>query len=572
MKRGNGDCMSFFTELKRRNVLRAGALYVGAVWALAQGISQLGPSVGAPEWFTRWFLVAAGIGFPFAMLFSWFFEWTPRGSVLSIAVVLLLTNQFVAHKDTDAVAAASDNSIAVLPLSNASGDKNEQFFSDGLSENLITALSQFRGLKVIGRNSAFQFRDSQDDSKTIGARLGVATLLEGSVQHAGDVVRINAELIKAADGSTLWSQRYDRPYKDLFALQDEITQSVAGALKTKLMASDTAAAQSDRPTSGNLDAYTAYLQGKFYFGLGTEADYRKTIDAETIATRLDPQYALAWAELSRATSVHTAQFLDGASAQQAYAQARAAVTTALTLEPNLASAHLARGYLLLTADFDWAGAEAEYRRAVQLAPSDGAAMYNLGTVLATLGQPEQAAAWVRQALATDPLHASWHIVLAGYLSGLGRLDEAEQAARKAIELQPTAESYHEQLAIIEIQRGDAKAALAAAQAEPAGVWQDEAFALAQQISGNPAAADVALKSLIDKDATLAPYQITEVYALRKDADDTFVWLDRAWAARDAGLTNLLIDPFILRYQHDPRFAAFCKKVGLPTTTKAKAMP
>ncbi|HTD29194.1 MAG TPA: tetratricopeptide repeat protein, partial [Xanthomonadaceae bacterium] len=379
-------------------------------------------------------------------------------------------------------------------------------------------------------------------------------------------------LIKAADGSTLWSQRYDRPYTDLFKLQDDITQSVATALKTKLLASDNAAAQSDRPTSGNLDAYTAYLQGKFYFGLGTEADYRKTIDAEIAATRLDPQYALAWAELSRATSVYAAQFLDGASAQQDYAQARAAVTTALTLEPNLASAHLARGYLLLTADFDWAGAEAEYRRAVQLAPNDGAAMYNLGTVLATLGQPDQAASWVRQALVTDPLHASWHIVLAGYLSGLGRLDEAEQAARKAIELRPTAESYHEQLAIIEILRGDAKAALAAAQAGPAGVWQDEALALAQQISGNSGAADAALKNLIDKDATLAPYQITEVYALRKDADNTFVWLDRAWAARDAGLTNLLIDPFILRYQHDPRFTAFCKKVGLPTTTNAKAMP
>ncbi|MGI8956140.1 MAG: adenylate/guanylate cyclase domain-containing protein [Chthoniobacterales bacterium] len=460
--------------------------------------------------------------------------------------------------------AIPEKSIAVLPMVNESGLKDEQYFSDGLSEDLMTALSQFTGLKVIGRNSAFQFRDTRDDARTIGAKLGVAHLLEGSVRRAGDMVRIRAELIKASDSSTLWSQQYDRPYKDLFALQDDITRAVAGALQAKLLLSKGAKVQSDHPPSGNLAAYTAYLQGKFYFERGTEADYRQAIAQDTAAIRLDPRYALAYAELSHTWAALTVQFLDSEPAQQAYAEGRLAAETALALEPDLAAAHIARGYLIRIADFDWSGSEAEYRRALQLAPNDGQGTFSLGNVLAALGQPQRAVTLTREALATDPLNARWYDWLSSYLSGLGRLDEAEGATRKAIELQPAAVSYHETLTIIEIQRGDAKAALAAAQAEPAsGGWQEIALALAQQIGSDRAAADAALKTLIDTQADAAPYQIAEVYALRQDPEKVFAWLDRAWAVRDPGINDLLYHPFILRYQHDPRFAAFCRKVGLP---------
>jgi len=578
----------FIQRLRERKLVQWALAYIAAAFAFIQVLDVVAQRFGWPDQLEKLLILALAIGFFVTLVLAWYHgergaqkvtatELSILALLLAIGGSLLWRYEHAAPAQIAASSAPAQSipakSIAVLPLTNASGDKNEQFFSDGLSENLITALSQFSGLKVIGRNSAFQFRDSKDDSKTIGANLGVATLLEGSVQHAGDEVRINAELIKAADGSTLWSQRYDRPYKDLFKLQDEITQAVATALKSKLLASDNAAAQSDHPPSGNLDAYTAYLQGKFYYARSTEADFHKAIDAYTTAIRLDPQYALAWAELSHTWSDLAAGYLSDAPAQQAYAQARAAVTTALTLEPNLAAAHSARGGLLVRADFDWAGAEVEYHRALQLAPHDGDAMHNLGIIVAILGQPERATALARQALATDPLTARWHQWLATYLAALDRLDEAEQTVRKAIELQPAADSLHERLTIIEIQRGDAKAALAAAQQEPAaGGWQESALALAQQISGDRAAADAALKTLIDKQADSSAYQIAEVYALRKDADNTFMWLDRAWAARDPGVTYLLTDPFILRYQHDPRFAAFCKKVGLPTTTEAKAMP
>ncbi len=584
---------SFFAELKRRNVLRAAAVYAAAVWAFGQGLSQFSPALGLPDWTTRWFLVAAIIGFPIWLAFAWFYEFTPQGlkreseiapsesitahtgrkldfwiiGILAVAVVLLVTDRFVVHKGSAAIA---EKSIAVLPLANESGDKDQQYFSDGLSEDFINALSQFDGLKVIGRNSAFQFRNSKDDAQTIGAKLRVAHLLEGSVRREGDTVRISAALTNTKDASTLWSQHYDRPYKDLFALQDEITNAVTSALKATLLEGNGAVVQSDRPPGGNLDAYSAYLRGNFADRINTKAGDLQAIDFFNEAIRLDPRYAQAYAALSFAWTAHAAQYLTGIPMQRAYTKSREVASIALSLRPDLASAHQALAYLLQTADFNWAAADAEFRRAAQLDPNSGRHMW--GVLLATMGKTEPAVQLTEAALASDPLSATGYNWLAQFLGALGRLDAAKTAIGKAIELQPQAEGQHETLAIIEIQRGDAQAALDTAQQESPGVWQDAALALARQIGGDRAAADAALKSLVERQAENATYQIAQVYALRGDPDKMFEWLDRAWTNHDPGISSLLYDPFILRYQHDPRFAAFCHKVGLPTTTNAKAMP
>jgi tetratricopeptide (TPR) repeat protein len=332
-----------------------------------------------------------------------------------------------------------------------------------------------------------------------------------------------------------------------------------------------AAEQSDRPPSGSLEAYNALLQGRFYASRGTEADFRKAIECYTQAISLDPRYALAWIGIEGAWTNIGATYLEGAAAQEAYAKAREAVDRALALSPDLAAAHGARGQLLRTADFDWHGAEAEYRRALELTPNDGETKFNFGRQLAIFGDVDHAIELTRQALATEPLRSRYYNWLAVYLSGLYRLDEAERAIRRAIELQPGAATYHQSLAVIEIQRGNAQAALAAAQAEPPGPWQDVALALARQIGTDRSAADAALKTLIEKWAGAAPFQIAEVYALRNDAKATFEWLDRAWSSRDAGVGLLLFDPFILRFKDDPRFAAFCRKVGLPVPGNAAAV-
>lgn len=597
---------SFFAELKRRNVPRAAVLYVGAVWALAQGVAQLGPSFGAPEWITRAFLVAAAIGFPFWLAFAWIYQLTPQGlkreseigpgesaarvagrkldfaiiAVLAVAVLLLLGNQFLWHKGIARAPVASvraaanipQKSVAVLPFANESGKPGEQFFSDGLSEDLITALSQFDGLKVISRNSAFKFRDSRDDAKTIGGKLGVAHLLEGSVQHAETAVRITATLVNAADGSIVWSQRYDKPYQDLFSLQDEITRAVADALKAKLLNAPDTVVQSDRPPSGNLAAYAAYKHGRAYGELGNEADMRRSIEAFGEAIRLDPRYAAAYARLSLEWNAFASQALGGKEALQANARARDAVNTALRLDPESSLAHRARAYLLLNVEMDWTAAEAEARRALQLAPNDAVTQFDHGVALAALGQVRRAVTLTRQALVTDPRDDDSYYWLAFYLTGLGRLDEAREAIATAISLQPETEGYRAQLAIIEVLRGDASAALAAAKQETSGgLWYDTAVALASQIGADRVAADAAFDKLVAGHADDGAYQIAQASALRRDPDHMFQWLERAWANRDPGIGYLLSDPFILRYQQDPRFPAFCRKVGLPTTTDAVAM-
>ena len=625
------DKPGFLEELQRRHVWRVAIAYAVAGWLLVQVATQVFPFFNIPNWAVRLVVLLIVIGFPIVVVFAWVYELTPEGirrtapadspdarqgtehrqigrklnsviiSVLVLAVALLLGNQFLWHKGMRArtvatapapagivagpapgaaaapplpasTAAIPAKSVAVLPFTNESGKQDEQYFSDGLSDDLITALSQFAGLKVISRNSAFQFRGSKDSSAKIGEALGVAHLLEGSVQRAGDAVRITAALVNASDGRILWSQRYDKPYKDLFALQDAITQAVAAALKAELLTAPGAVVQSDRPPGGNLDAYTAYQHGVAYDALGTEAGQHQAIDAYNEAVRLDPKYAAAYARLGGAWNGLAIQYMNGAAEiAQANAKARAAITTALQLDPDSALAHQMHAALLQRVDFDWAGAAAESRRALQLSPNDAAAKFSLGGKLAALGQVQRAAELTRQALQSDPRHAGWYNWMSNYLAGLGQLDAARQAIGTAIALQPGASAYREQLAIIEILRGDAKAALAAAQQEPDSGWRDIALALAAQIGPDRAAADAALKKLITGQADVAPYQIAQVYALRKDPDAMFQWLDRAWTSRDPGTSYLLMDPLILRYRDDPRFAAFAKKVGLPTTTDAVAM-
>ena len=606
-------------------MVRVAIAYVVAAWLLVQIATQLFPFFDIPNWAVRLVVILLAIGLPVAVAFAWIYELTPEGirrteaadspgarsehasrqigrklntviiAVLVLAVALLgwrllalrrasapsaaaqaaapaapAVPQAPSNTANPAPAVIPEKSVAVLPFENDSGDTSQQYFSDGLSQDLITALTQFAGLKVISRDSAFQFRDSKDSSKVIGEKLGVAHLLEGSVQRAGDMVRITATLVNASDGSALWSQRYDKPYKDLFALQDAITHSVADALKARLLTAPGAVVQSDRPPSGNLDAYTAYLRGVTDFTRTDETHARQAINAYQRAVTIDPGYAAAWAALSRAWARLGGAFMGGAAQQQAFTQARRASDRALQLAPDLAAAHSARSYLAFS-ESDWKGAQAEIQRALQLAPNDGDAKYLYGSVLATLGQCGRAADLVQQALMTNPRNGDWYYALSQYLACGGRMADAQQALRTAIALQPQGTAYHEGAAVLAILRGDAEAALAAAQEEPPGPWHDIAMALALQIGPDRKAADAVLKNLIAKYADLGPYQIAEAYALRRDPDAVFQWLDRAWKQHDPGVSYLLYDPLILRYRDDPRFAAFCHKVGLPTTTDAVAM-
>lgn len=585
------DPIGFFAELKRRHVVRAGLLYIGAVWALAQGIAQLTPVVGAPEWSTRWFLIAAGIGFPFWLVFAWLYEFTSHGlqreselspdparvhstarkldfaiiAVLAVAVVLLLTNTFVWRKGAGLDDAAAnlanvpEKSVAVLPLINESGDPQQDYFSDGLSEELISDLTQINGLKVIGKTSSFSFRHSNAAPAEIGAALRVANLIEGSVRQSGQRLRIIIEMVRARDGTSVWSHTFDRDLKDVFAIQSEIGAAVASALKIKLLGKP--AASDDEPPSGNIAAYQAMLQGRAIARHGTPEAYRQGIGLLEQASALDPGYAYVYGLLSNYW-INLGSTLAEPEQQAAFVKARAAANREYELAPNSASAHMDRAYVLSVLDLDQMAALTEYRQALALAPNDDTIMAFLALQLGTVGHWQESADLYRRALVTDPLRPDWYAILADDLVMQGRLDEAGKALKTALSLQSDFPGLHQQQVVVDVLRNDFAAAQRDAARETARDYRAWAIAMAAQIGRNRAQADSALRAYEADNASSEPFVIASLYAIRRDPDKTFEWLDRAWKQHDTSLAILFFDPFILRYKDDPRFAALCARLGV----------
>jgi TolB-like protein/Flp pilus assembly protein TadD len=492
-----------------------------------------------------------------------------RRSIASIAAPVLAAILVTSgvYYFTHRTAAIPEKSIAVLPMTNSTGDPANEYFSDGMSEEFISSLSRLRDLKVIGRTSSFQFKGKTDDSKTIGEKLGVYYLLEGSVRKSADRMRIAVALIKSDDGANVWSETYDRDLKDIFAVQSEIAGAVAKELKVALLGHDGQATQlatAATPSNHNVEAYNALLQGNFHFNRRTAEDFRKGIGYYEEAIRLDPRYALAYAQLSKA-AVNLATGYGGLATkegQEAVTKARASAKRALELDPNLADAHSAQGGILKGVDFNFAAAEAEYRRAVELAPQNASATSNLGVLLSTLGRLDEGVTLDQRAIALDPLRGDFHFDLGRSLTALGRYDEAEAAARKAIELQPQSSQNYAFFAQIQILRGNPGPAVELAKQETDPFWRTYALALAQFANGDRAEAGAALKKLIDEDADDAGSQIAAVYDLRKDPEKMFEWLEHGWTTHDGGVTELLMNPFLRAYKDDPRFIAFAQKIGV----------
>ena len=499
------------------------------------------------------------------------------GLIAALVLVALLAAgaaYYLASNRPTKGAAIPEKSIAVLPLVNSTGDPANEYFSDGMSEEFISSLSRLHDLKVIGRSSSFQFKGKTENSKTVGEKLGVHYLLEGSVRKSADRVRIAVALVKAGDGSNVWSETYDRELKDIFAVQSEIAGAVAKQLKVALLGTNGQSAQlttAATPSNQNVEAYNALLQGNFYFTRRTADDTRKAIGYYQEAIRLDPRYALAYAQLSLAANALSTNYAIVAprEVEELIATARASAKRSLELDPNLAAAHVAQGESLRVIDLNFVEAEAEYRRALELAPQDPRATAALGNQMARLGRLDEAVALAQQAIALEPLRANLRQNLSAYLTPLGRYDEAEAAVRKAIELQPQADANYEQLAIIQILRGKSGAAVEFAKKETDPFWRTHALALAHFAHGDRTEADAALKKLIDENADSSAGQIAQVYALRKEPDKMFEWLEHAWTTHDAGVTELLNDPFLRAYKDDPRFIAFAQKIGVMPKAAAK---
>lgn len=589
MQRDENNAMNpktFFGELKRRNVYKVTVAYLVVAWLVIQAASILLPTFEAPAWVMKAFVVFLALGFILAVSISWAFEMTPEGmkrtadvspeelrslpywskkkfAAFIVSVAVIAAGLFVfqlLRAPTSTVPSKSDNkSIAVLPLLNESGDPKDEYFSDGLSEELIAALAQIKELKVIGRSSSFRFKDRKEEPKTIGEKLGVTTLLEGTVRKQGERIRIVAELINAADGIELWTRTFDRELKDIFALQQEIAGAVASSLKVTLLgANDRATA---KPATENTDAHNAYLLGHYYFQRRNIEDYRKAIGYFDEAIRLDPDYAIAYAERSEAWTLSGDLTGEG---ETAWPKARQDAEKAVAIAPGLAEAHAALGWVRFFTEWKFAEGLNELTRAKELSPANPTANDLLGRVIVYLGKLDEAEKQARYAVELDPLASSTQINLARVLFFEGKLDEADAVARKVVELQPTAASSRRFQVLVAVQRRDGATALREAQLEPDPNYRRFEIALAQFVRGDRNSADVALADLIANGRGLA-YQIAEVYAVRGEKEKAFEWLQTSYDTHDTGTLGLLVDPLLRDLRGDPRYKALVAKMSFPTS-------
>ncbi len=578
----------FFGELKRRNVYKVGVAYAIVAWLLMQVASQIFPFFEIPNWVVRLIILLLVIGFPIALIIAWAFEVTSEGIkrtetadaaglrshggawiyvVLigaALSVGLFFVGRYTAGNATRQVSevttAIPEKSIAVLPLINESGDPKDEYFSDGLSEELIAALAQISGLKVIGRSSSFRFKERHEDPKAIGQKLGVSTLLEGTVRKQDDRVRIVAELVNAGDGIALWTRTFDRELRDIFTVQQEIARAVAESLKVTLLGSNEKSAQM---ASNSVQAHNAYLQAHFHFQRRNLEDYRKAITYFDQAIQLDPNYALAYAE--RAEVWTMIGDLAGERAT-AYPKARSDAEKAVEIAPALAEAHAALGWVRFFGEWKFAEGLRELKRAKELSPANPTANDLLARVIVYLGHIDEAERQAREAVELDPLSVATQFNLARVLLYAGKLEEADAAGRKIAELQPSSSSSHRWQVFVAVERGDGETALREAQLEPDGDFRRFELALAHYVRGDRKAADAALAELVTTGRKGLDYQIAQAYAVRGERDKAFEWLQIAFDNHDGGTLSLAVDPLLRGLRDDPRYKNLVVKVGLPTTS------
>jgi adenylate cyclase len=582
--------IDFFAELKRRNVYKVAITYAVVAWLLVQAASILLPTFEAPTWVMKTFVVLLGLGFVIAVMISWAFEATPEGLkrtenvspdvaaalptwsprkfatfitvVAVIAAGLLAYNLFRAKpapRQSEAATASSisNKSIAVLPFVNMSSDKEQDYFSDGLSEELLNQLAQIPQLRVIARTSSFSFKGKEADVATIAKILNVANVLEGSVRKSANTLRITAQLVRTSDSSNLWSQTYERQMTDVFKVQDEIASDVVAALKVKLLPTQQLP---KTQRTANPEAYEHYL-------LGMDIARRDRLEASQLAAvefqkaiTLDPGYANAYAMLAIAQARGADVAPSPAQRAEEIKQALATIDQAITLAPDLALGYSRRGYLRYTRAWDWQGAAADFKRALELDPNNAELLSSYSQSLFFNGHQEEAIALARKATVIDPLSLEiWHN-LGLLLFCSGQDIEARLAWQRAFDINRGARWPNYLVGYLDLKKGKIESALAHFRAS------DEPFrltgtAMVEHTLGHAPESEQALDALKTKYTAGSAFQIAAIYAWRGEKDHAFEWLDRAYDQHDAGMPRLRYDPTLASLHDDPRFAALVKKMG-----------
>lgn len=549
--------MHFFAELKRRKVIQTALIYVAMAWLLLQVAELLLDMFDVPEWGLRLVFVVLLIGFPFALVLSWMHRITPHGlkPELEAPTQTAGAPPVPSPESSRIPVAPAVHSIAVLPFANMSDDKANEFFSDGLSEELLNLLSRIPGLRVVARTSSFAFKGRAVSAAEIARELNVAHLLEGSVRKAGNRIRIAVQLIRASDSTHVWTRSFDRDLGDIFAVQDEIAAAVVDELELELLGRTAPKVPQSDPL-----AYASYLQGRHFFEMYSSAGFEQALAALKEAIATDPEYSPAWSTLG-------ALYWSGANNSlvpydEGARLAREASSRALAIDPDCAEASSLIGVLNVIENRDAEGGERLIEHAVELEPHNQRVLTRASIIARRRGRLDDAIRYAEHALKGDPLSPNAHANLGFCYYLAGRLDDAEVMRRKVLTLSPSWLSGHYYLGRILLARNDPQRALVEMEQESSGVWRPTGLALVNHALGRRGESDAALAELKQKNPVGIWYQLAEVHAFRGESDDAFAALQRAVETHDSGLTDAATDPLLRNLHPDPRWRIFLQQAGL----------
>ena len=591
---------NFFAELKRRNVYKVAIAYAVTGWAIAEGASQIFPVFDVPNWAVRLVVLLMVVGFPFALIIAWAFEITPEGikrtetadgmpasrgqkrytwiyvviigAALSVALFFIGRYTARAPRETGSAARTEattaslpQKSIAVLPFESLSEDKSNEYFAEGVQDEILTRLAKVADLKVIARTSTQRFKSAPENLPDIARQLGVLNILEGSVQKVNDQVRVNVQLINAMTEAHLWAEIYDRKLTDIFAVESDIAKTIADTLQAKLSGSEMRA-MTNSPTEDPV-AHELYLKGRHAWGLRGE-NLLRAVEFYNQAIARDPNFALAYAGLGE-TYILLPYYI-GTDPKEARPKARAAALKALELNPNLAEAHNALGKILYTDDIDLQQAIREHQRAIELSPNNASAHHWMGNgPLAGLGRLDEAIAEGKRSTELDPLSAINLVDLASTYMYARHFKEAETVMKKALEIDPAFAYAHWVYGMLLQVSGDLEGARTQYATARARENDAQAIALRGQlgaIMGRREEASQALAALeeLGKRQYVEAYYRALLYISLGQKDAAISALEQSYAERDGDDIGVIkVDPLLDPLRGDPRFEALVQKVVSP---------
>jgi len=578
---------SFFTELKRRNVYKVAIAYGVVAWLLLQAASILFPTFEAPPWTMKVFLAVAALGFPVALIIAWAFELTPEGlkrtevadelprksernrvwiyGVIIAGAVAASLFFFGRYTSSKQGAEMSEKSIAVLPFENRSEDKANVYFAEGVQDEILTRLSKIADLKVTSRTSTEHYKSAPKNLAEIAKQLGVAHILEGSVQKNGDAVRVNVQLIKAAEDSQVWAETFDRKLTDIFSVESDVAKAIADQLRAHITRQEEQVIAS-KPTK-NIEAYDAYLRGRYFWNKRTSDGIKHAIEHFQQSIERDPDFALGHAGL--ADSYIALTFYNFAAPHETMPKAKESAIKALALDDTLAEAHASLAHILMNYDWNWSAAEKEFKRSIELTPdyATGHQWYAIHYLTAT-GRFEQAVQEMKKALELEPASLVMNTFMGATLYYAGRYDEAIDQCRKTIEMDPNFAVVHwhlgmayEQKQALDAATEEFKKAIALSGGSP---LMKATLVRACAESQKKHEANQMLNELneLSKQQYVSAYEVATIYVALGNNEQAFQLLEKGYAEHSFHLVYLNVSPQFKPIRSDRRFQDLMQRIGL----------